>query len=161
VTGQLGVAVGIAPFNFPAMVPMWIYPIALAAGNTFILKPSSHTPGAIQLQAELWKQAGLPDGVFNVVYGGREAVTALVEHPGVDAIQFVGSTAVAPRVLNLGSTGVTVVSESAEHLIATVGLKDLVIVHADDATLVCKKRDAQSLKELIARIRETYDERYL
>jgi malonate-semialdehyde dehydrogenase (acetylating)/methylmalonate-semialdehyde dehydrogenase len=99
----LGVAVGIAPFNFPAMVPMWIYPIALACGNTFILKPSSHTPGAIQLQAELWQQAGLPDGVFNVVYGGREAVTALVEHPGVDAIQFVGSTAVGRYVYETGT----------------------------------------------------------
>jgi malonate-semialdehyde dehydrogenase (acetylating)/methylmalonate-semialdehyde dehydrogenase len=99
----LGVAVGICPFNFPAMVPMWIYPIALASGNTFILKPSSHTPGAIQLQAELWKQAGLPDGVFNVVYGGREAVTALVEHPGVDAIQFVGSTAVGRYVYETGT----------------------------------------------------------
>ncbi|MGD0805075.1 MAG: CoA-acylating methylmalonate-semialdehyde dehydrogenase [Candidatus Bathyarchaeia archaeon] len=90
----LGVAVGITPFNFPAMVPMWIYPIALMCGNTFIWKPSSHTPGATQLQAELWKEAGLPDGVFNVVYGGREAVDAIIEHPGVDAIQFVGSTAV-------------------------------------------------------------------
>jgi malonate-semialdehyde dehydrogenase (acetylating)/methylmalonate-semialdehyde dehydrogenase len=90
----LGVAAGITPFNFPAMVPMWIYPIALMCGNTFIWKPSSHTPGATQLQAELWKEAGLPDGVFNVVYGGREAVDAIIEHPGVDAIQFVGSTAV-------------------------------------------------------------------
>jgi malonate-semialdehyde dehydrogenase (acetylating)/methylmalonate-semialdehyde dehydrogenase len=99
----LGVAVGITPFNFPAMVPMWIYPIALAAGNTFILKPSSHTPGAIQLQAELWTEAGLPDGVFNVVYGGREAVTALVEHPGIDAIQFVGSTAVGRYVYETGT----------------------------------------------------------
>jgi malonate-semialdehyde dehydrogenase (acetylating)/methylmalonate-semialdehyde dehydrogenase len=99
----LGVAVGITPFNFPAMVPMWIYPIALACGNTFILKPSSHTPGATQLQAELWTQAGLPDGVFNVVYGGREAVTALVEHPGVDAIQFVGSTAVGRYVYETGT----------------------------------------------------------
>jgi malonate-semialdehyde dehydrogenase (acetylating)/methylmalonate-semialdehyde dehydrogenase len=99
----LGVAVGICPFNFPVMVPMWIYPIALAAGNTFVLKPSSHTPGAIQLQAELWKRAGLPDGVFNVVYGGREAVTALVEHPGVDAIQFVGSTSVGRYVYETGT----------------------------------------------------------
>jgi malonate-semialdehyde dehydrogenase (acetylating)/methylmalonate-semialdehyde dehydrogenase len=99
----LGVAAGITPFNFPAMVPMWIYPIALAAGNTFVLKPSSHTPGAIQLQAELWKRAGLPDGVFNVVYGGREAVTALVEHPDVDAIQFVGSTAVGRYVYETGT----------------------------------------------------------
>ncbi len=94
----LGVAVGITPFNFPAMVPMWIYPIALMTGNTFIWKPSSHTPGATQLQAELWKEAGLPDGVFNVVYGGREAVDAILEHPGIDAIQFVGSTAVGRMV---------------------------------------------------------------
>jgi malonate-semialdehyde dehydrogenase (acetylating)/methylmalonate-semialdehyde dehydrogenase len=101
----LGVAAGITPFNFPAMVPMWIYPIALAAGNTFVLKPSSHTPGAIQLQAELWKRAGLPDGVFNVVYGGREAVTALVEHADVDAIQFVGSTAVGRYVYETGTRG--------------------------------------------------------
>ena len=99
----LGVAAGITPFNFPAMVPMWIYPIAIACGNTFILKPSSHTPGAVQLQAELWKDAGLPDGVFNVVYGGREAVKAIVEHPGVDAIQFVGSTAVGRYVYETGT----------------------------------------------------------
>ena len=99
----LGVVAAITPFNFPVMVPMWIYPIAMACGNTFILKPSSHTPGATQLQAELWKEAGLPDGVFNVVYGGREAVTALVEHPGVDAIQFVGSTAVGRYVYETGT----------------------------------------------------------
>jgi len=99
----LGVAVGITPFNFPAMVPMWIYPIAMMTGNAFIWKPSSHTPGATQLQAELWKEAGLPDGVFNIVYGGREAVVALVEHPGVDAIQFVGSTAVGRYVHETGT----------------------------------------------------------
>jgi len=99
----LGVAVGITPFNFPAMVPMWIYPIALACGNTFVWKPSSHTPGATQLQAELWQQAGLPDGVFNIVYGGREAVAALVEHPDVDAIQFVGSTPVGRYVYETGT----------------------------------------------------------
>ena len=94
----LGVVAAITPFNFPVMVPMWIYPIALMAGNTFVLKPSSHTPGATQLQAELWKEAGLPDGVFNVVYGGREAVDAIVEHPDIKAIQFVGSTAVGRYV---------------------------------------------------------------
>ncbi len=99
----LGVAAGITPFNFPAMVPMWIYPIAIACGNTFIWKPSSHTPGATQLQAELWKEAGLPDGVFNVVYGGREAVQAIVEHPGIDAIQFVGSTPVGRYVYETGT----------------------------------------------------------
>ena len=99
----LGVAAAITPFNFPAMVPLWIYPIALACGNTFVLKPSSHTPGATQLQAELWTEAGGPDGVFNVVYGGREAVTALVEHPDVRAIQFVGSTAVGRYVYEEGT----------------------------------------------------------
>jgi len=99
----LGVAVGITPFNFPVMVPMWIYPIALACGNTFIWKPSSHTPGASQLQAELWTEAGLPDGVFNVVYGGREAVEAILDHPGIDAIQFVGSTPVGRMVHNRGT----------------------------------------------------------
>jgi malonate-semialdehyde dehydrogenase (acetylating)/methylmalonate-semialdehyde dehydrogenase len=101
--GPLGVTAAITPFNFPAMVPLWIYPIALACGNTFVLKPSSHTPGATQLQAELWREAGLPDGVFNVVYGGREAVTALVEHPDVRAIQFVGSTAVGRYVYEEGT----------------------------------------------------------
>jgi malonate-semialdehyde dehydrogenase (acetylating)/methylmalonate-semialdehyde dehydrogenase len=101
--GPLGVTAAITPFNFPAMVPMWIYPIALACGNTVVWKPSSHTPGAAQLQAELWQQAGLPDGVFNVVYGGREAVTAIVEHPDVRAIQFVGSTAVGRYVFETGT----------------------------------------------------------
>ncbi len=101
--GPLGVAAAITPFNFPVMVPMWIYPIALACGNTFVWKPSSHTPGATQLQAELWKEAGLPDGVFNVVYGGREAVSAIVEHPDVAAIQFVGSTAVGRYVYETGT----------------------------------------------------------
>jgi len=99
----LGVTAAITPFNFPAMVPLWIYPIALACGNTMILKPSSHTPGATQLQAELWKEAGLPDGVFNIVYGGREAVTAIVEHPDIKAIQFVGSTAVGRYVYEEGT----------------------------------------------------------
>ena len=99
----LGVAAGITPFNFPVMVPMWIYPIAMMTGNTFVWKPSSHTPGATQLQAELWKQAGLPDGVFNVVYGGREAVNAILVHPGISAIQFVGSTAVGKHVFETGT----------------------------------------------------------
>jgi len=98
----LGVTAAITPFNFPAMVPMWIYPIAMACGNTMVWKPSSHTPGASQLQAELWKEAGLPDGVFNVVYGGREAVTAIVEHPDIKAIQFVGSTPVGRYVYEGG-----------------------------------------------------------
>ena len=98
----LGVTAAITPFNFPVMVPCWIYPISLMCGNTLILKPSSHTPGATQLQAELWKAAGLPEGVFNVVYGGREAVVAIVEHPVIKAIQFVGSTAVGRYVYEEG-----------------------------------------------------------
>ncbi len=101
--GPVGVTAAITPFNFPVMVPMWIYPIALMCGNTLVLKPSSHTPGATQLQAELWTEAGGPDGVFNVVYGGREAVTAIVEHPDVAAIQFVGSTAVGRYVYETGT----------------------------------------------------------
>jgi malonate-semialdehyde dehydrogenase (acetylating)/methylmalonate-semialdehyde dehydrogenase len=101
--GPLGVTAAITPFNFPVMVPCWIYPIAMMCGNTVILKPSSHTPGATQLQAELWTRAGLPDGVFNVVYGGKEAVTAIVEHPVIKAIQFVGSTAVGRYVYEEGT----------------------------------------------------------
>ena len=101
--GPLGVTAAITPFNFPVMVPTWIYPISIMCGNTIIVKPSSHTPGATQLQAELWQQAGLPDGVFNVVYGGRDAVTAIVEHPEIKAIQFVGSTAVGRYVYEEGT----------------------------------------------------------
>ena len=101
--GPLGVVAAITPFNFPVMVPCWIYPIALMTGNTVILKPSSHTPGATQLQAELWTRAGGPDGTFNVVYGGREAVTAIVEHADVKAIQFVGSTKVGRYVYEEGT----------------------------------------------------------
>jgi malonate-semialdehyde dehydrogenase (acetylating)/methylmalonate-semialdehyde dehydrogenase len=101
--GPLGVVAAITPFNFPVMVPTWIYPIALMCGNTVILKPSSHTPGATQLQAELWTQAGGPDGTFNVVYGGREAVKAIVEHKDIKAIQFVGSTSVGRYVYEEGT----------------------------------------------------------
>jgi len=99
----LGVVAAITPFNFPVMVPLWIYPIALMAGNTVILKPSSHTPGATQLQAELWTKAGGPAGTFNVVYGGKEAVRAIVEHKDIRAIQFVGSTAVGRYVYEEGT----------------------------------------------------------
>ena len=101
--GPLGVTAAITPFNFPVMVPLWIYPIALMCGNTVVLKPSSHTPGATQLQAELWTQAGGPDGTFNIVYGGREAVKAIVEHKDIKAIQFVGSTAVGRYVYEEGT----------------------------------------------------------
>src|ERR1041385_9153246 len=94
----VGVVAGITPFNFPAMVPMWMFPIALACGNTFILKPSEKDPSASVLLAEMLAEAGLPDGAFNVVHGGKEAVDAILTHPGVRAVSFVGSTPVARYV---------------------------------------------------------------
>ncbi|HEY6738550.1 MAG TPA: CoA-acylating methylmalonate-semialdehyde dehydrogenase [Actinopolymorphaceae bacterium] len=94
----LGVVAGITPFNFPAMVPMWMHPIAIACGNTFVLKPSERDPSASRLVAELWQRAGLPDGVFNVVHGDKEAVDALLDHPDVAAVSFVGSTPIARYV---------------------------------------------------------------
>ncbi len=94
----VGVAAIISPFNFPAMVPMWFFPVAIAAGNTVVLKPSERDPSAANWLAALWAEAGLPPGVFNVVHGDRVAVDALLEHPGVSAVSFVGSTAVARHV---------------------------------------------------------------
>src|SRR5690349_1725009 len=94
----LGVVAGITPFNFPAMVPMWMFPIALACGNTFILKPSEKDPSASVLLTEMHAEAGLPDGAFNVVHGGKEAVDAVLTHPGVRGVSFVGSTPVARYV---------------------------------------------------------------
>jgi malonate-semialdehyde dehydrogenase (acetylating)/methylmalonate-semialdehyde dehydrogenase len=91
----LGVCAGITPFNFPAMVPMWMYPVAIACGNTFVLKPSERDPSASNYIAGLWAEAGLPDGVFNVVHGDKVAVDALLQHPDVAAVSFVGSTPVA------------------------------------------------------------------
>jgi malonate-semialdehyde dehydrogenase (acetylating)/methylmalonate-semialdehyde dehydrogenase len=91
----LGVVVGITPFNFPCMVPCWMFPMAIAAGNAFILKPSERDPSASFFMAKLLKQAGLPDGVFNVVQGDKLAVEALLEHPEVKAVSFVGSTPIA------------------------------------------------------------------
>jgi malonate-semialdehyde dehydrogenase (acetylating) / methylmalonate-semialdehyde dehydrogenase len=99
----LGVVAGITPFNFPAMVPMWMFATALACGNTFILKPSEKDPSASMLIAELLKQAGLPDGCFNVVHGEKEAVDALLEHPDVAAISFVGSTPIAKHIYETGT----------------------------------------------------------
>jgi malonate-semialdehyde dehydrogenase (acetylating)/methylmalonate-semialdehyde dehydrogenase len=98
----LGVCAGITPFNFPVMVPMWMYPVAIATGNTFILKPSERDPGASMLAAELWSEAGLPDGVFNVVHGDKIAVDALLDHAGVAAVSFVGSTPIARYVHERG-----------------------------------------------------------
>ncbi|MFI5681524.1 CoA-acylating methylmalonate-semialdehyde dehydrogenase [Streptomyces cellulosae] len=94
----LGVVAGITPFNFPAMVPLWMHPIAIATGNTFILKPSERDPSAANFVADLYKKAGLPDGVFNVVHGGKDAVDALLTHPGIQAVSFVGSTPIAKYV---------------------------------------------------------------
>ncbi|MEU5645362.1 CoA-acylating methylmalonate-semialdehyde dehydrogenase [Streptomyces milbemycinicus] len=94
----LGVVAGITPFNFPAMVPLWMHPIAIATGNTFILKPSERDPSAATFVAELYQRAGLPDGVFNVVHGGKDAVDAILTHSGIHAVSFVGSTPIARYV---------------------------------------------------------------
>lgn len=99
----LGVVAGITPFNFPVMVPMWMFPVAIAAGNTFVLKPSPTDPTASLLYAELMKQAGFPDGVFNVIQGDKVAVDALLEHPDVKAISFVGSTPIANYIYETGA----------------------------------------------------------
>ncbi|MBD2895882.1 putative 3-oxopropanoate dehydrogenase [Actinomadura sp. RB99] len=94
----LGVVAGITPFNFPAMVPMWMFPVAIACGNTFVLKPSEKDPSASVRIAELWAEAGLPDGVFNVVHGDKAAVDGLLRHPDVKAVSFVGSTPIAKYI---------------------------------------------------------------
>lgn len=99
----LGVVAGITPFNFPAMVPMWMWPLAIACGNTFVLKVSEKVPSTSMFVAELLQKAGLPDGVFNIVHGDKVAVGALVEHPHVAAISFVGSTPVARYVYEAGT----------------------------------------------------------
>ena len=100
----LGVCVGITPFNFPSMVPMWMFPISLACGNTFILKPSERDPSASLVLARLLAEAGLPTGAFSVIQGDREAVNALLVHPGVDAVSFVGSTPIARHVFETGTS---------------------------------------------------------
>ncbi|SDM44467.1 CoA-acylating methylmalonate-semialdehyde dehydrogenase [Nonomuraea jiangxiensis] len=99
----LGVVAGITPFNFPAMVPMWMFPVAIACGNAFVLKPSEKDPSASLLMARLWQEAGLPDGVFNVVQGDKAAVDRLLEHPDVRAVSFVGSTPIARYVYETGT----------------------------------------------------------
>jgi malonate-semialdehyde dehydrogenase (acetylating)/methylmalonate-semialdehyde dehydrogenase len=99
----VGVCAGITPFNFPAMVPMWMFPIALACGNTFVLKPSEKDPSASLLLAELLAEAGLPDGALNVVHGAKEAVDALLTHPDVRAVSFVGSTPIARYIYETGT----------------------------------------------------------
>src|ERR687892_1624966 len=100
----LGVVAGITPFNFPVMVPLWMAPVALACGNAFILKPSEQDPSPSLRLAELLAEAGLPDGVFSVVHGDREAVDAILEHPGIAAVSFVGSTPVAKHIYETGTS---------------------------------------------------------
>jgi malonate-semialdehyde dehydrogenase (acetylating)/methylmalonate-semialdehyde dehydrogenase len=99
----LGVVAGITPFNFPVMVPMWMFPVAIAAGNCFVLKPSPLDPSPSLMMARLLKEAGLPDGVFNVVQGDKDAVDALLEHPDVRALSFVGSTPIAHKIYETGA----------------------------------------------------------
>jgi malonate-semialdehyde dehydrogenase (acetylating)/methylmalonate-semialdehyde dehydrogenase len=99
----LGVCVGITPFNFPVMVPLWMFPVSIACGNTFVLKPSEKDPSASMRLAELFQEAGLPDGVLNVVHGDKEAVDALLEHPTVAAVSFVGSTPIAKYIYETAS----------------------------------------------------------
>ncbi|CUA99529.1 CoA-acylating methylmalonate-semialdehyde dehydrogenase [Pannonibacter indicus] len=99
----LGVVAGITPFNFPAMVPLWMYPISVACGNTFILKPSERDPSAVMVVYELFREAGFPEGVLNVVHGGKEAVDVLLTHPDVKAVSFVGSTPIAEYVYATGT----------------------------------------------------------
>lgn len=120
----LGVCAGITPFNFPAMVPMWMYPVAIACGNTFVLKPSPKVPLTAFRLAEIAVEAGLPPGVLNVVHGGRDAVEALLEHPDVAAISFVGSTAVAKYVYQKGTA-------NGKRVQAAGGAKNFMIVMPD------------------------------
>jgi malonate-semialdehyde dehydrogenase (acetylating) / methylmalonate-semialdehyde dehydrogenase len=100
----VGVVAGITPFNFPSMVPGWMFPLALAAGNTFVLKPSEQDPSASMMLAEMLAEAGVPEGVFNVVHGDREAVNAILTHPRINAVSFVGSTPVARHVYETATT---------------------------------------------------------
>jgi malonate-semialdehyde dehydrogenase (acetylating)/methylmalonate-semialdehyde dehydrogenase len=99
----LGVVAGITPFNFPAMVPMWMFATAIAAGNTFILKPSEKDPSAANFMAELLHEAGVPDGVFNVIHGDKVAVDAILDHPDIAAVSFVGSTPIARYIYETGT----------------------------------------------------------
>src|SRR5271167_857135 len=120
----LGVCAGISPFNFPAMVPLWMFPVALACGNTFVLKPSERDPSAGLRIAELLSEAGLPSGVFNVVNGDKEAVDGLLHHPDVAAISFVGSTAVAQYIY-------ATAAESGKRVQALGGAKNHMVVMPD------------------------------
>jgi malonate-semialdehyde dehydrogenase (acetylating) / methylmalonate-semialdehyde dehydrogenase len=120
----LGVVAGISPFNFPAMVPMWMFPVALACGNTFVMKPSERDPSLAVELASLLKEAGLPDGVFNVVHGDKEAVDALLDDPRIEAVSFVGSTPIAEYIHRRGT-------QSGKRVQALGGAKNHMIVMPD------------------------------
>jgi len=120
----LGVVAAITPFNFPCMVPLWTLPVAIAAGNTYILKPSERTPLSAQRLGELLAEAGIPDGVFNIVNGAREAVDAILEHPGIKAVSFVGSKPVAEHVYKNGAA-------HGKRVQALAGAKNSMIVMPD------------------------------
>src|SRR5690606_8867529 len=120
----LGVVAGVTPFNFPCMVPCWMFPVAIACGNTFVLKPSERDPSASIFMARLLKEAGLPDGVFNVVQGDRTAVEALLAHPQVKALSFVGSTPVAHALYQHGA-------ELGKRVQALGGAKNHMVVMPD------------------------------
>ena len=120
----VGVVAGITPFNFPAMVPLWMYPVSLACGNAFILKPSERDPSVAVRIGELLYEAGLPEGVFNVVNGDKEAVDALLDHDGVDAISFVGSTAIGEYIYTRGTA-------SGKRVQALCGAKNHLVVMPD------------------------------
>jgi malonate-semialdehyde dehydrogenase (acetylating)/methylmalonate-semialdehyde dehydrogenase len=127
----IGVCAGITPFNFPAMVPMWMFPLAIACGNTFVLKPSEKVPLTAMRLAELFLEAGLPAGVLNVVHGGREVVDALCTHPGIAAVSFVGSSGVAKHVYSLAAA-------HGKRCQAAGGAKNVLLVMPDaepDSTL--------------------------
>lgn len=120
----VGVVAGITPFNFPAMVPLWMYPIALACGNAFVLKPSERNPSVPVRIGELLHEAGLPEGVFNVINGDKDAVNALLDHPKIDAVSFVGSTAIGKYVYGRGTA-------SGKRVQALCGAKNHLIVMPD------------------------------
>ncbi len=120
----LGVVAGITPFNFPAMVPMWMFPVAIACGNTFILKPSERDPSAPMMIWELFQEAGLPPGVFNIVHGDKTAVDAILSHPDIAAVSFVGSTPIAEYVYSRGTA-------SGKRVQALGGAKNHMIIMPD------------------------------
>src|SRR5687768_3310296 len=120
----LGVCVGITPFNFPAMVPLWMFPLALACGNTFVLKPSEKVPLTANLLGELLVEAGIPKGVFNIVHGGRECVDALLTHPKVRAVSFVGSSPIAKYIYETGT-------RNGKRVQANGGAKNYIVIMPD------------------------------